>query len=60
MFGVVPSRLSIAGILITLVSVALVAWRKQPRKPTPLPSSPFEDDSRQNRTAQTLSRTRST
>jgi drug/metabolite transporter (DMT)-like permease len=32
-FGVVPSSLSALGIAITLLGVALTAWRKRPRQP---------------------------
>jgi drug/metabolite transporter (DMT)-like permease len=38
LFGVVPSRLSLLGIAVTLLGVALVAWREQPRQP-PTPSA---------------------
>jgi drug/metabolite transporter (DMT)-like permease len=39
MFGIVPSRLSMVGIAITLIGVALVAWRK-PQQRLPLPAGP--------------------
>jgi drug/metabolite transporter (DMT)-like permease len=32
LFGVVPSPLSLVGIAVTLLGVALVAWRKQPAR----------------------------
>jgi drug/metabolite transporter (DMT)-like permease len=59
MFGVVPSRLSIVGIAITLVGVALVAWRRQRRRST-RPASPRDDRSKQNRTRQNPSPTHPT
>jgi drug/metabolite transporter (DMT)-like permease len=38
MFGIVPSHLSLVGIAITLIGVALVAWRK-PQQRVALPAS---------------------
>jgi drug/metabolite transporter (DMT)-like permease len=57
MFGVLPSRLSVLGIVITLFGVALVVWRNQ--SPRTLPAGPRDDGSNPvHRTPQTPSRPR--
>jgi drug/metabolite transporter (DMT)-like permease len=60
MFDVVPSRLSIVGIAITLLGVALVAWRRKERRRRTQPASPPDDRSKRNRTRQPPSPTHPT